>query len=160
MFADFLSNLCSVCNCIAVIVSLAVLFVAIKALKIAKDQLTENGEAVKTANSLEILSWFDEDYIRETLGGIAEKGQKIKTGEKEKSILDLLYILDTVCTLIKTNKFDKRFLYQMHADFVKIKDDDDVQAVYTNNQAIFTDLDFDYLLKETKDKETNNTKST
>jgi len=140
------------CSCFAGIVSLGTLLIAFLAWRVAKNQLTENLETTKASNSLEILSWFDEPYIREVLENIEDRAKMISQVDN-KGILDLLYILDTVCSLIKSGRFDKSLLFQMNDLFRKINSDGATMSVYNINRAYFSDLDFTLLIDSTSKKD-------
>lgn len=140
------------CSCFTGIVSLGALLIAFLAWRVAKNQLTENLETTKASNSLEILSWFDDPYIREVLEKIEDRAKMI-TQEDNKGILDLLYILDTVCSLIKSGRFDKSLLFQMNDLFRKINSDVVAMSVFSSKRMNFTDLDFALLINSTNKKE-------
>ncbi len=140
------------CSCFAGIVSLGALLLAFLAWRVAKKQLTENVETTKTANSLEILSWFDDPYIRKVLDKIEDRAKLIKQ-EDDNGILDLLYMLDTVCSLIKSGRFDKSLLFQMNDLFRKINSDVVAMSIFNSNRTNFTDLSFALLIDSTNKKE-------
>lgn len=151
------------CSCLAVVVSFGALVFAILALIVAKKQLTENVNAVKTANSLEILSWFDDAEIRETLQKIYNENQNVNTDENVEGIYSLLFILDTACSLIASGNYDKELLYQLHEDFEQINRNLRVNSVLSGSESRFKQLDFHLLINATQPQDRtnkrNNTKS-
>ncbi len=149
-----------VCSCITVIISLGALAIAILAWRVAKKQLTDSVNGVKTANSLEILSWFDDKEIRDVLREIYEENQDIQADDEDDRILSLLFILDTACTLIKTGNYDKKLLSQMHEDFEQININHRVLALLNSYRARFPHLDIQWLVDETMSTHNEKKRST
>lgn len=137
------------CSCVAAICSAGALVVAILAWRVAKKQLSDSVNALKTANSLEILSWFDEKDIKATLQQMYQENQNVVIDAIDEGILDLLFILDTACTLIKTSNINIELLSQMHDDFVEINKNKRVECVLNSHRIRFKHLDIPYLIKQT-----------
>lgn len=107
--------------------------------------------SIRASNSIMILNWFDEEPIDRLLSEIHNRNSK-KASEVEgmDEIMRLLYYLDTTCTLIRSFGVSKKYFGQMKSDFINIKNDEQVQAVYTANAEVFPYLDFDLLIKISK----------
>lgn len=148
MIALLVVSFSEACSCFAGVVALLALIVAFW-------QLSKQVKAIKTNNSIEVLSWFDDPLITDLLWDIDKENKVLEDAipeNVEQTIEKLLNNLDTICTLKKQKGFDPSYFVQMNVDFKNMARNNRVQAVYNKNKDIYPDLDFQMLIDMSEQK--------
>lgn len=118
--------LCSVLNSsVGVAAQIIAALLTVFLLYLALKQYKQSIQTIQVRNSLDVLSWFDEEEIAKLLDTIAEESQHKEEVRLDENRVKLLFYLDTAYNLMDKKLIDLRYFRQMHEDFVRISKDAD-----------------------------------
>lgn len=89
---------------------------------IAIVEYVKSQKTIQLRNSLDVLSWFDEEGIGELLEEIFEESHHKEEVRLDMNRVKLLFYLDTAYDLMDKKRIDLKYFYQMHEDFVRISE--------------------------------------
>lgn len=116
--------LCSILNSsVGVAAQIVAALLTVVLLYLALMQYKQSIKTIQVRNSLDVLSWFDEEKIRKLLEEIYNESQHKEELRLDERRVKLLFYLDSAYDLMDKKLIDLKYFHQMHEDFVRISKD-------------------------------------